>query len=168
MADYQGTWDGLPLSPSAGEVAISEDQPTGNTTGNKTQLLKYRRLAEVFGTNLWVEAKHSPNGHYVRDITTAVPDEELRRGKGWGSYISARDLYLPRPGDRFLDRDGPIQLTTDGESAYDGTWAELLNIDFPIFLRDTVGLDHRIWKERGSFIEMDELYEALETDGGSQ
>lgn len=58
----------------------------------------------------------------------------------------------------------------DTEGAYDGHWAEFHDVEFNVFVRDVIGPDHNIWKEReeeeegSEFIDLDELYEALKAN----
>lgn len=122
----------------------------------------------------------SRNNHYLWDISAAVPDrlellkEECRNDYTWESHISARHLYSSAShGYKLLNRDDPVRVKT-GEGAYDGMWAELVHLEFVVFARDAVGLEHTIWEEKKSqqlgsgCIDMEEMYEALEADGASQ
>ncbi|CAL5872077.1 uncharacterized protein PFLUO_LOCUS6334 [Penicillium psychrofluorescens] len=174
-ADYQEMWDKLLVSSSS-ELATSENIATESTTGNETQDLKLQRLSQMATTALLMEAEQSTNDHYLRDIQAAMPDKVEALGHcriydfTWESHISAKFLYSPgSDGYRLLDRNDPVRLGNN-EGAYDGLWAKLQHVDFAVFVRDVIGLDHKIWKEKGEresgseYITMGELYEALEAD----
>lgn len=174
-ADYQDMWDKLLVS-SFSEPVMCEDFETESTTGIiLTQDLKLQRLLHA-PFALWKEAKVSRNDHYRRDILAAVPDANDSLGRmsyldsTWESHTTSRDLYGPYSfGPKLLYRDDPACLGA-GEGAYDGLWAELSDVEFNVFVRDVIGLDHKVWKEKGEegdrsgLIDSDDLYEALEAD----
>lgn len=155
----------------------TEDSEAESSTVSETEYLKLRRLSRATGS-LWNEADVSRNDHYRRDILAAKPDAAVSLGfnsymdPSWESHISGRSLYSPRRYDmQLIHKIDPLRLGGT-EGAYDGHWAEFNGVEFNVFVRDAIGPDHKIWKEReeeeeaeaSEFIDLDDLYEALEAN----
>jgi hypothetical protein len=192
MANYQDMWDKLLVSSFSGptgfdietesttgnkphdietEIATgsqTEDSGTESTTGSETEDLKFRRLSHATGP-LWKEAEESCNDHYRRDILAAGPDAVESLGIGsyidptWESHIAAKSLYSPYSDELKLFHRNDLLRLGDIEGAYDGLWAELCDMEFDVCVS-------KVWKEKAEeeegsgWIDMDELYEALEAD----
>src|SRR5699024_3179200 len=170
VADYQESWDRMLLS--------LPDEATRDYTDSPHSVnrdMKLWRLSEVVTPVLWMEANASRNDHYLRDISAAVPDklEMLKQASldyyTWMDYFPTKDLYFP-PSTKYKSvcKDDPIPMLVD-KGAYDGIGAKLVDVEFAVFARDAIGLSNKIWEEQekvgSSCIFIEEMYEALHTDG---
>lgn len=176
-ADYSDLWDKLLLLPSSAPTAIGEMMPP-ISEGSETQKLKLEQLAKVVDPVLWKEANASPNDHYRCDIKKAVPDklESLEHHAGEAPALifqfSSRELYAPTSNskDRFVYRNDPVGVSvfdwgrwSPEYEVYDGAAVTIPSIDFAVFARDAVGVDHDVWREKGNAnLLMYEVYELLE------
>ncbi|PKY00970.1 hypothetical protein P168DRAFT_292893 [Aspergillus campestris IBT 28561] len=179
VADYSDLWDKLLLLPSSATLAIGEMMPPVSE-GSEAQNLKLQQLSKVVDKILWQEAKTSRNDHYQCDIKAAIPDQleslEPRPGDAPALMFqhSSRELYTPTSdrSSRFVYRNDPVFVSvfdwgrcSPEYEVYDGVAVEIPSIDFAVFARDAVGVDHDVWKEKGNAdLQMYEVYELLEKE----
>lgn len=166
VADYPEMWDKLLL--------ISSTKPADSQTApveGETQELKLQKLSRVVGPEMWKEAKASHNHHYRRDIAAAVWDqlESLEREFSYVSrtlfLMNSKEWYFPRSDRtyRWVDRNDPVHVALRDYGEHDGVSVRIPSIDFAVFARDAVGVDHDIWRnEKDGRLELDEVYELLE------
>ena len=147
VADYEDAWDEL---------------LTGSSNGPDDS--KVTRLSEVIRSQIYAEAKDSPNPHYLRDINLlgAAMVEKLEADMYYMDDMrTARWMYSPRStAQRVVIKNKPFALTT-GERGSDGIPREPSNLGFTIFGMDAIGLGNKIW-EQESFIEVKEMYSILD------
>lgn len=179
VANYRDLWDKLLLPPSSATLAIGQMPPVAE--GGEAQKLKLQRLSEIADPILWMEAKASRNDHYQCDIKAAVPDaiQSLEPHSGRAPalmfYYSSQDLYYPTPDSRsrWVHTNDPVHVSVSGGRVYgedydryDGVSAQVPGIDFAVFARDAVGVDHEVWKEKGdTCLKLHEVYELLDIGG---
>ncbi|CAG8903904.1 unnamed protein product [Penicillium egyptiacum] len=166
VADYPEMWDKVLLLSSA-RPANSQTAPAES----ETQELKLQQLSRVVGPAMWMEAKASHNDHYRRDIAAAVPDK-LESVEREFSYVSrslflmtSKEWYFPRSDrtHRWVDRNDPVHVALRDQGEHDGVSVRIPSLDFAIFARDAVGVDHDIWRnEKDGRLELDEVYDLLE------
>lgn len=166
VADYPEMWDKVLLLSSAGP-ADSQTAPAES----ETQELKLKQLSRLVGPAMWMEAKASYNNHYREDIAAAVPDklESLERESSYVSrslfLMTSKEWYFPRSDrtHRWVDRNDPVHIALWDQGEHDGVSVRIPSIDFAMFARDAVGVDHDIWRnEKDGRLELDEVYELLE------
>ncbi|KAJ5397421.1 hypothetical protein N7509_005534 [Penicillium cosmopolitanum] len=66
--------------------------------------------------------------------------------------------------DRWVDRNDPVHVGLRDYGEYDEVPVRVIpSIDFAVFARDDIGVDHDIWKnEKDGRLMMFEVYELLE------
>ncbi|KAJ5962012.1 hypothetical protein N7501_006953 [Penicillium viridicatum] len=147
VADYEDAWDEL--------LTRSSNGPDDS---------KVTRLSEVIRSQIYAEAKDSPNPHYLHDINLlgAARVEKLEADMYYMDDMrTARWMYSPRStAQRVVIKNKPFALTT-GERGSDGIPREPSNLGFTIFGMDAIGLGNKIW-EQESFIEVEEMYTILD------
>ncbi|CAI7588088.1 unnamed protein product [Penicillium viridicatum] len=147
VADYEDAWDEL---------------LTGSSNGPDDS--KVTRLSEVIRSQIYAEAKDSPNPHYLHDINLlgAARVEKLEADMYYMDDMrTARWMYSPRStAQRVVIKSKPFALTT-GERGSDGIPREPCNLGFTIFGMDAIGLGNKIW-EQESFIEVEEMHSILD------
>ncbi|CAI7646606.1 unnamed protein product [Penicillium pancosmium] len=139
-------------------------------TESETQEWKLQHLSRIVGPQMWMEANASRNDHYRRDIAAAVPDklESLDR-----DYIArtlfgmiSKEWHFPTPHwvDKWVDKNDPVHVGLRDYGEYDGVSVRVIpSIDFAVFARDAIGVDHDIWKnKKDGRLMMFEVYELLE------
>lgn len=99
---------------------------------------------------LWSEADSSPNKHFQKDISAAVPDAAQKfrtahpNSDWWGDYYVANDLYFPHR-SRLVRLYDPVQPGSCDEGPYDGMRCEIGDVDFALFLGDAISRE--TWKK---------------------